>query len=89
MRWARPTPARSGRAVSNCRLVQCRFLACGWEGKGRLPDTAVLVAEIERALSVQDLHSERVLVTAGPNRENPGFIIQAGGVHGPDRYRVR
>ena len=45
------------------------FLACGWEGKGRLPDTQVLVAEIERALSAQDLRGERVLVTAGPNRE--------------------
>ena len=45
------------------------FLACGWEGKGRLPDTHVLVAEIERALSVQDLRGECVLVTAGPNRE--------------------
>jgi phosphopantothenoylcysteine decarboxylase / phosphopantothenate---cysteine ligase len=45
------------------------FLACGWEGKGRLPDTRVLVAEIERALSVQDLRDQRVLVTAGPNRE--------------------
>ncbi len=45
------------------------FLACGWEGKGRLPDTHVLLAEIERALSPQDMHGERVLVTAGPNRE--------------------
>ena len=25
------------------------FLACGWEGKGRLPETQVLVAEIERS----------------------------------------
>jgi len=45
------------------------FLACGYEGKGRLPDTEVLQAEIERALSPQDLRGERVLVTAGPNRE--------------------
>src|SRR5207248_2474454 len=45
------------------------FLACGWEGKGRLPDTRVLGAEIERAVSVQDLRGECVLVTAGPNRE--------------------
>ncbi len=45
------------------------FLACGWEGKGRLPDTHVLVAEVERAVTVQDLRGERVLVTAGPNRE--------------------
>jgi len=45
------------------------FLACGWEGKGRLPDTDVLVAEVARAVTPQDLKGERVLVTAGPNRE--------------------
>jgi phosphopantothenoylcysteine decarboxylase / phosphopantothenate---cysteine ligase len=45
------------------------FLACGWEGKGRLADLDVVLAEIERALSPQDLRGERVLVTAGPNRE--------------------
>jgi len=45
------------------------FLACGWEGTGRLADLDALLAEIERALSPQDLHGERVLVTAGPNRE--------------------
>jgi phosphopantothenoylcysteine decarboxylase/phosphopantothenate--cysteine ligase len=45
------------------------FLACGWEGKGRLADLDVLLAEIERAVSPQDLAGERVLVTAGPNRE--------------------
>ncbi len=44
-------------------------LACGYEGRGRLPDTEVLQAEITRALSPQDLHGERILITAGPNRE--------------------
>jgi phosphopantothenoylcysteine decarboxylase/phosphopantothenate--cysteine ligase len=44
-------------------------LACGYEGKGRLPDIEILQAEIERALSPQDLQDERVLITAGPNRE--------------------
>jgi phosphopantothenoylcysteine decarboxylase/phosphopantothenate--cysteine ligase len=44
-------------------------LACGYEGKGRLPDTEVLQAEIERALSPRDLQDERVLIAAGPNRE--------------------
>jgi phosphopantothenoylcysteine decarboxylase/phosphopantothenate--cysteine ligase len=44
-------------------------LACGWDGKGRLADLDVLLAEIERVLSPQDLRGERVLVTAGPNRE--------------------
>lgn len=45
------------------------FLACGWEGKGRMAEPDVLLAEIERAVSPQDLGGERVLVTAGPNRE--------------------
>ncbi len=45
------------------------FLACGWEGKGRLAEPEVLLAEVERALSPHDLCDERVLVTAGPNRE--------------------
>jgi phosphopantothenoylcysteine decarboxylase/phosphopantothenate--cysteine ligase len=45
------------------------FLACGWQGKGRLAEPDVLLAEIERVLSPQDLRDERVVVTAGPNRE--------------------
>ena len=44
-------------------------LACGWEGKGRLPDTHVIVSEIERLLTPQDLKGEKVLITAGPTRE--------------------
>ncbi len=44
-------------------------LACGYEGKGRLPDPAIVVEEIERMLSPHDLASERVLVTAGPTQE--------------------
>src|SRR5271156_6493283 len=44
-------------------------LACGYEGKGRLPDPAVIVEEIERMLSPHDLAGERILVTAGPTQE--------------------
>jgi phosphopantothenoylcysteine decarboxylase/phosphopantothenate--cysteine ligase len=44
-------------------------LACGYEGKGRLPDPAIVVAEIEKMLSAQDLADEKILVTAGPTRE--------------------
>lgn len=44
-------------------------LACGYEGKGRLPDPAVIIAELERILSPSDLAGERVLVTAGPTQE--------------------
>jgi phosphopantothenoylcysteine decarboxylase/phosphopantothenate--cysteine ligase len=44
-------------------------LACGWEGKGRLPETGEIVEEIERAFSPKDLSGERILVTAGATRE--------------------
>src|SRR6202140_2103126 len=44
-------------------------LACGYEGMGRLPDPAIIIAEIERMLSSQDLASENILVTAGPTQE--------------------
>jgi phosphopantothenoylcysteine decarboxylase/phosphopantothenate--cysteine ligase len=44
-------------------------LACGYEGKGRLPEPASVVAEIEKMLSTPDLAGENVLVTAGPTQE--------------------
>lgn len=45
------------------------LLACGWEGKGKLPDPEVILAETRRLLSSQDLAGETLLVTAGPTRE--------------------
>ena len=44
-------------------------LACGWEGKGRLPEIDVILAEIERTLSPEDMSNEKVLITAGATRE--------------------
>src|SRR5690242_15029115 len=44
-------------------------LACGYEGKGRLPDPVFVVEELERILSPRDLVGERILVTAGPTQE--------------------
>ncbi len=44
-------------------------LACGYEGAGRLAEPAAIVAEVARAVGSGDLRGERVLVTAGPNRE--------------------
>ncbi|MFI5322835.1 MAG: bifunctional phosphopantothenoylcysteine decarboxylase/phosphopantothenate--cysteine ligase CoaBC [Thermodesulfobacteriota bacterium] len=44
-------------------------LACGWEGKGRLPEIPDIVYEIELTLAPKDFSSERVLVTAGATRE--------------------
>jgi phosphopantothenoylcysteine decarboxylase / phosphopantothenate---cysteine ligase len=44
-------------------------LACGYEGKGRLPAPAFIVEELTRMLSRRDLQNERILVTAGPTQE--------------------
>jgi phosphopantothenoylcysteine decarboxylase/phosphopantothenate--cysteine ligase len=44
-------------------------LACGYEGVGRLAEPPIIVAEVQRAVASGDLRGERVLVTAGPNRE--------------------
>ena len=45
------------------------YLACGYEGKGRLPDPEKILEEIERLLKKKDLSGEKLLITAGPNRE--------------------
>jgi phosphopantothenoylcysteine decarboxylase/phosphopantothenate--cysteine ligase len=44
-------------------------LACGYEGRGRLADPAVIVDEIARMLRAHDLAGERILITAGPTQE--------------------
>ena len=44
-------------------------LACGWEGKGKLPDPAVIFAAAESLLSPKDLIGCSVMVTAGPTQE--------------------
>ena len=44
-------------------------LACGWEGQGRLPDPVIILEEIRKALSPDDLAGRTVLVTSGPTRE--------------------
>ncbi len=45
------------------------FLACGYEGKGRLADPEDIVEEVCATLTKKDLSSERIIVTAGPNAE--------------------
>ena len=45
------------------------YLACGYEGKGRLPEPEKIVEEIRRLLKKKDLVGEKLLITAGPNRE--------------------
>jgi phosphopantothenoylcysteine decarboxylase/phosphopantothenate--cysteine ligase len=47
------------------------YLACGMTGAGRLAGQEAIVAAVHEALhSVRDLAGEKVLVTAGPTREN-------------------
>ena len=45
------------------------YLACGYEGKGRLPEPQAIVGEIRRLLRPKDLTGEKIVVTAGPSRE--------------------
>jgi len=45
------------------------YLACGYEGSGRLADPEEIVEEVRRALAPQDLAGERFLVSAGPTQE--------------------
>jgi phosphopantothenoylcysteine decarboxylase/phosphopantothenate--cysteine ligase len=45
------------------------YLACGYEGKGRLPEPEKILEEIRRLLKKKDLIGEKLLITAGPNQE--------------------
>ena len=45
------------------------FLACRYEGKGRLADPEDIVEEVRAALTQKDLQNEYIVVTAGPNCE--------------------
>ncbi len=44
-------------------------LACGWEGKGKLPAPEVIFAAAESVMTPKDLTGCRIMVTAGPTRE--------------------
>ena len=45
------------------------WLACGWEGEGRMAEPAAIAGEVERALGAPTLAGETVVVTAGGTRE--------------------
>ena len=45
-------------------------LACGEEGKGRLPSVELIFEKAIESLSIKDLKDKRILVTAGPTREH-------------------
>jgi phosphopantothenoylcysteine decarboxylase / phosphopantothenate---cysteine ligase len=44
-------------------------LACGWEGKGRLPPLEEIIEKMEDIFTAKDLIGERIMVTAGPTQE--------------------
>jgi phosphopantothenoylcysteine decarboxylase/phosphopantothenate--cysteine ligase len=45
------------------------YLACGYEGKGRLPEPEKILEEVRALLRRKDLIGEKILITAGPSRE--------------------
>lgn len=46
------------------------YLACGYEGRGRMPDPEVLVEAVQRILEAPlDLAGKKVMITAGPTYE--------------------
>ncbi len=45
------------------------WLACGWEGKGRLAEPDLIFVRAQALLTEQDLSGMKILVTAGPTRE--------------------
>jgi phosphopantothenoylcysteine decarboxylase/phosphopantothenate--cysteine ligase len=46
------------------------YLACGYTGKGRLPEPKKLVEKVKKELSKKDLKNKKVVITAGPTRES-------------------
>jgi phosphopantothenoylcysteine decarboxylase/phosphopantothenate--cysteine ligase len=46
------------------------YLACGYTGKGRLPEPKRFVEEVKRELAKKDLNNKKVVITAGPTRES-------------------
>jgi phosphopantothenoylcysteine decarboxylase/phosphopantothenate--cysteine ligase len=45
------------------------YLACGWEGEGRMPEPEAITEKILAILSPRDFEKVRILVTAGPTEE--------------------
>ena len=45
------------------------WLACGWEGKGKMQDPEIILEEALCAVTRKDMNGLKVLVTAGPTRE--------------------
>ena len=71
--WEHPTVAENlARLVARGVHVvgpASGYLACGYEGAGRLADPEEIVEAVRRVLAPQDLADERILVSAGPTQE--------------------
>ncbi len=54
-----------------CKILEPAMgrLACGYSGKGRLPEPYSLVRDIEYEFSDKDLLNKKILISAGPTRE--------------------
>lgn len=59
------------RSWNNVTVIEpaCGPLACGTEGKGRMPEVEVLQEALEYALAKKDLTGRHILITAGGTRE--------------------
>ncbi|MDR1515406.1 MAG: bifunctional phosphopantothenoylcysteine decarboxylase/phosphopantothenate--cysteine ligase CoaBC [Synergistaceae bacterium] len=72
--WANPATKENARILESrgCVVVDpdSGSLACGYEGKGRLPSTEAILDETWAALCpIKDLAGKKVLITAGPTHE--------------------
>jgi phosphopantothenoylcysteine decarboxylase/phosphopantothenate--cysteine ligase len=47
----------------------CGELACGWTGQGKMPDPQDIIIAAEDILTTKDLAGCRIIVSAGPTRE--------------------
>ncbi len=45
------------------------YLACGWEGEGRMSEPEDIAREVDRLFAAKTLEGEKVMVTAGGTRE--------------------
>jgi phosphopantothenoylcysteine decarboxylase/phosphopantothenate--cysteine ligase len=72
--WANPATKENARILASRGAIvvdpDSGDLACGYEGKGRLPSAEVILDETWAAICpVRDLAGKRVLITAGPTHE--------------------
>lgn len=72
--WESPATRQAIRTIQswpNVTVLEpaCGPLACGTEGKGRMPEVEVLQEALEYALTEHDLAGRRILITAGGTRE--------------------